>query len=198
MKKIIIFSIIIISALFANTSLQAGDAMKLLEADISKILQVVKDPALKGETNNQPRRDKIRAILAERFDFKRMSILALGKSWKKITKEEKTEFSALFRELLENTYIDKMEQYTNESINMIKEKELGKNKVMVETSIIISSGEIPIIYKMINKKDNWKVYDVNIEGVGLIKNYRTQFKDILYKDPFSELIKMLKEKLNKA
>jgi phospholipid transport system substrate-binding protein len=194
------FTLTILTALAVLLTLPAaaGKPANVLETDIQKILSVLKDPALEGESKREQRRDAIRKVLSSRFDFTKMSLLAIGRQWRNFSNTEREEFTRLFRRLLENTYIDKMEQYTDEKVTIVGTRELGNNKVSVETEIKIASGEVPILYKMFRDGSDWKVYDVNIEGVGLIKNYRSQFKEILYKDSVEALLDKLREKINNA
>ncbi len=172
----------------------AGPAGSIIEKDTNRILSIVSDPAMSGDANKQKRRATMREVLEKRFDFTEMSKRALGKEWKKRSGEENKEFVDLFKTLLEDTYIEKMEMYNNQKINMGKEEEMEAGKFSVETFIAMENGNVPIIYKMIARENDWRVYDVVIEGVGLIQNYRTQFKKILDEQNYESLIKKLKEK----
>ena len=171
-----------------------GPVGSIVEKDTNKILSIVSDSAMAGDANKEKRRTTMREILEKRFDFTEMSKRALGKEWKKRSEEENKEFVDLFKTLLEDTYIEKMEMYNNQKINMGKEEEMETGKFSVETFITMESGDVPIIYKMIARENNWLVYDVVIEGVGLIQNYRSQFKKILDEQNYDALIKKLKEK----
>lgn len=172
----------------------AGPAGSIVEKDTNRILSIVSDPAMSGDVNKQKRRATMREVLEKRFDFTEMTKRALGKEWKKRSEKEKNEFVDLFKTLLEDTYIEKMEMYNNQKINMGKEEEMETGKFSVETFIAMANGDVPIVYKMIARDNDWLVYDVVIEGVGLIQNYRTQFKKILDEQNYEALIKKLKEK----
>ena len=113
------------------------------------------------------------------------------------TPAQRTEFVHLFEQVLENSYADKVLSYTNEKIEFYKENKLSNNQVEVQSKIITSSKEIPIFYRMIFKDGQWKVYDVVIENVSLVQNYRTQFSEILAKDKPEKLLETLRKKLNK-
>lgn len=186
---------VFLSALISVTA-YAGPAGSIVEKDTNRILSIVSDPGLSGDTNKVKRRTTMREVLENRFDFTEMSKRALGKEWKKRSEGEKKEFVNLFKTLLEDTYIEKMEMYTHQKINMGKEEEMEAGKFSVETFIAMESGDIPIVYKMIARENDWLIYDVVIEGVGLIQNYRTQFKKILDEENFESLIKKLREKNN--
>lgn len=194
MKKFIYkLSCICICLSFVAT-IYASEAKTLLEHDITNILQIINTN--KGESNKPKRHNEIKKILNKRFNFIEMSKRALGKEWKSLTKDQKKEFTSLFQNLLEDTYIEKMEQYTDEKIRFEKEKNLKKNKISIETILVTKESDIPIIYKLISRNNEWKVYDVNIEGVGLINNYRTQFKKILFEESFDALMQKLRKKIN--
>lgn len=177
-------------------SLNASPAGSLVEKDTNAILSIVSNPEMKGDANKTKRRAAMREILEKRFDFTEMSKRALGKEWKKRSEAEHKDFTDLFKTLLEDTYIEKMEMYNNQKINIGKEEEMEPGKFSIETFIAMESGNVPIVYKMIASEKDWLVYDVVIEGVGLIQNYRTQFKKILDEENYDALIKKLKEKNN--
>lgn len=192
MKKALLLK----TALFLLFSLfsMAGEPLNIIDTNMHKILQIIKSK--KGDENKENRKKEIGSILDQCFNFVEMSKRAIGKEWKKFTKDQRREFNFLFKQLLKKTYVEKMEMYTNEKIKVGKEMEIGKNKISVNTTLFSSAGEIPIIYKLILKREQWKVYDVNIEGVGLIKNYRSQFTEILLKNSYDNLIQKLQETLN--
>ncbi len=139
-------------------------------------------------------REALGKIVEERFDLKKMSQLSLARHWKERTESEKQEFVDLFCRLLKDTYLSKMEGYTDEKVIFLKER-IKKKKAQIDTKIITQTVEIPINYRMFTKKDNqWRVYDVVIEGVSLIANYRSQFNKMLEKDSFEDLMDKLKKK----
>jgi phospholipid transport system substrate-binding protein len=177
--------------------LSAGEAMQQLEKSVTEIIAVLNDPALKLEDKKDEREKKMGSMLESRFNYIEMSRKTLGKEWKNINENQQKEFSELFSKLLKNTYIKKIEGYTDEKVTYIKEIELDQEKVVVQTMLHSKKGDIPIDYSMHQTGKDWEIYDVTIEGVGLLKNYRTQFKEILEKESFDSLIKKLKEKNEK-
>jgi len=124
-----------------------------------------------------------------------MSQRTLATNWKKATKQEKEKFIDLFSQLIENTYIGKIEAYTNEKVEYPGEKVKG-NKALVETLIIAASADIPVDYKLYKKGDTWWVYDVIIEGVSLISNYRSSYQEIVKKEGFDGLLAKMQEKID--
>ncbi len=167
-----------------------------LKTSIDKLVDVLKDPQYQGQENLEKRRDMLRAIIHERFSFSRMSQLSLGKHWRQISPEEKDEFISLFGRLLEKTYVSRIESYNNEEVIYTKTSEKN-NKAQVDTKIITESLEIPINYRMYMQSDgSWKVYDIVVEGVSLVGNYRSQFNQVLRKNSFETLMEDLKKRLD--
>ncbi len=166
-----------------------------MKHSIDGIIDILKDPALKAPAMKEARRDKMRARIQERFSFEDMAKRSLGKHWKKINDAEKKEFVKLFGTLIENSYIGKLEAYTNEVVRY--EEEINKKRVIeVRTKIVTTKGtEIPINYRLLPRNGQWMVYDVIIEGVSLVRNYRTQFGQVLRSSPFEDLIAQLNTKI---
>ncbi|KJU87154.1 Toluene tolerance [Candidatus Magnetobacterium bavaricum] len=167
----------------------------LITGMVNDVLAVLNDPALKGDDKLQQRRGKIRAAVQDRFDFAEMSQRTLAVHWQKRTEEEKKEFAALFSNLLEGAYINKIERYSNEEVRIIEEKTEGGLSI-VKTEVITQKAKIPIDYRLkpVSGDKGWKVYDVVIEGVSLVNNYRTQFQSIINTKGYNALVKTLKEK----
>ncbi|MBU0909220.1 MAG: ABC transporter substrate-binding protein, partial [Proteobacteria bacterium] len=130
------------------------------------------------------------------FDFKEMSKLTMGKYWKDLSDADKGHFVEIFSRLIENSYIDKIEAYSDEKIIFLKES-VRENKSLVPTLIKHNNLDIPISYKLYKTQDRWRVYDVVIEGVSLVQNYRSQFNSIIMKEKYAGLVKRIDEKLEK-
>ncbi len=176
----------------------AGVPMDTVKDGVNKVLSVAGDPALKGEAAKKPKEEKIRAIIGEFFDFTVLSRLTLGKNWKKFKPDQQKEFVGLYRELLENVYLGRILEYSEEKVVFTKEIMLSEKKAEVQSKIIAKSMEIPINYRMVLRSGEWKVYDVIIEGISMVKNYRSQFRQLLAKGSPDDLLKTLREKVNKA
>lgn len=158
------------------------------------MLELLRDKELKKTENKQKRREKIRKVLHQNFNYEEMSKRALAIHWKKRTPAEKKKFISLFRDLLERSYIKRIEAYTDENVVYAAESIDGdyaevKTKIITERKV-----EIPINYRLLKSSSKWKAYDVVIEGVSLIKNYRTQFNKIIRSQSFEALIKRMKNK----
>ena len=191
--------VIMLSAIFA-LNIAASDAghspMGAIQSTIDTVLEIMRDKSLSVPDKKEERRAKISAQISERFHFEEMSKRSLAKHWKKRTPEEKAEFVDIFSELLEASYISKIEAYTDEKVTYDKETIKSKGKYsLVKTTIVTKSVEIPIDYKLINKKGEWWVYDVIIEGVSFVSTYRSQYNRIIKKESFAALIDSMKNKL---
>jgi phospholipid transport system substrate-binding protein len=161
-----------------------------------KLLAILKDPQLKGESKKSERRDKLKEVLYQRFDFTEMAQRSLGSEWRRRSPEEQKEFVKLFTDLLERAYLDKIESYSGENFQYLKEREDDNNYAQVDTKIVDNKGqEFAINYRLYNMKGDWKVYDVVIENVSLINNYRSQFNRVLATSSYEELVNRMKGKL---
>jgi phospholipid transport system substrate-binding protein len=170
--------------------------LETIRADINKVLDVLRDPSLKGESGKNIKKAKIRALANEMFDFAELSRRTLGPNWKKLNADQQKEFSDLYASLLQQTYANRIVSYTNEQVLYGKEINLTEKTVEVQTTIITTQQtDVPINYRVIRKDGEWKVYDVVIEGVSLINNYRTQFREILANKPPEALLDILRKKV---
>jgi phospholipid transport system substrate-binding protein len=174
----------------------AATAKATVETEVGKILQHLKDPAFK-ELAKEEQIEKIRYIINTVFNYTELSKRTLGRQWRNFSPEQQAEFKQLFGKLLESSYADRVLAYTSEKIEFGKEIELRKNKVEVESAIITADNKsIPVNYRMISKEGQWQVYDVIIEGISLVQNYRSQFREILAKKSPEDLLATLREKVN--
>ncbi len=174
--------------------LWAGEPGKLLMETIDKGFAILKDPSLKGEEKVQERRQMLWKGISPIFNFDEMSKRALGQHWKSRTPEEKKEFVELFTTIMKDAYIGKTDTYSGEKVVIVSEMQ-DKKYATVQTKIITNKGtEISVNYNMSNNPGGWKIYDVIIEGVSLVNNYRSQFNNILIKSSYKELVQKIKEK----
>jgi len=159
-----------------------------------KIIAILSDPALKDPAKEKERREQIRRAVDEMCDWQEMSRRSLGRHWAQRSEQEKKEFVQLFGQLLETTYIDKVEGYSGEKVIYTGERVDG-DYAEVEVKIVTKKNtEIPVVYKLRSRDQQWWAYDMVIEGVSLVNNYRTQFSDIMAKSSFEGLMKKLREK----
>jgi phospholipid transport system substrate-binding protein len=174
----------------ASMAIAAGNATESVRTSVDAIIGILKDAGL----DKPAKRDKIRVVIAERFDFRAMSQRTLATNWKKASKEEQQQFTELFAELIQDTYISRVEAYTNEEVKYPGEK-VTDDRAVVDTLIVTSSKEIPVTYRLYLKGDRWLVYDVNIEGVSLISNYRNSYQEIVKREGFTGLLAKMEEKV---
>ena len=172
----------------------AGAPMETVETEVKKILAVLGDQTLTDEVGTTAKKEKLRAIFDDTFDYVVLSKRTLGRNWKKFDTEQQNEFIKLYRKLLDSVYMDRLLAYKDEKVVFSKERMISEKRAEVFSNIVTSDKKIPIDYRLILKKNQWKVYDVIIEGVSLVKNYRSQFNDILSKNEPEELLKILREK----
>ncbi len=197
-KKFIGLSIILLTVLLTlPVQVLAGDARDTVKIQIDKMLSRMQSPEFKALDHGAKVKD-IRSIVNEVFDWQELSRRTLGRDWKKFSPDQQKEFVTLFSELLENVYADRILAYTREKIEFGKETELKKGRVEVESWIITLDGKkIPLNYRLTQKSGQWRVYDVVIEGISMVKNYRKQFRQILSKKKPEDLLQTLRSKVKK-
>lgn len=199
MRKNIKWMAIVAVVLFlaAPTGAWAVSAKDTVQIEVNKIVATIRTPGFK-ELPREKQISDIRQIINGVFDYTELSKRTLGRGWKKFSADQKGKFIALFSELLENTYADRVLAYTDEKIDFGNETALKKNRVEVKSTIITKDNKsVPLNYRMIQKEGSWRVYDVVIEGISLVQNYRSQFREILSKKSPQDLIDTLEKKVNK-
>ncbi len=166
---------------------------------IDQVLTVLNDETLKDKSKSADRRAKLEEIIGQRFDYEEMAKRTLSKHWKTLESGEKDEFVAVFQKFLANSYAGNVEGYSGEQVEYIKEREKG-TFAEVQTKVVSLKVQIPLDYRLLKKNGTWRVYDVVIDGVSLMKNYRGQFSRILKSSSFEGLLEKLrsKAKLGKA
>ena len=200
MKKygIVAGIILVTSALVGTYLVYAGEPTDQIKKTTDKIIEIVKNPALKALDKEPERRRLIRKAVDEVFDWEEMAKRTLGRHWRRRSESEKKEFIYLFGKLLERTYLDKVEGYSGEKVIYIGDRVEG-NYALVKVKILTKQDtEIRVLYRMKKKAGKWMVYDISIEGVSLINNYRTQFNNILVRSSFKRLIEKLKAKVGES
>jgi phospholipid transport system substrate-binding protein len=193
MKTVYALIAFICCSFLFGTAFAVSGPTEQLKPTLQILVEILKDPALKGDEHKVERRAKIMAQIKQGFDFREMSQRVVGKEWKGLTVEKQDHFQELFTKLLENAYIGKIEGFSGKEIQYVEERLQG-NRAIVSTRIENNSQLIPLDYIMIQKEARWMVYDINIEGVSLVRNYMEQFKSILRRDNFDGLVKLLEEK----
>jgi phospholipid transport system substrate-binding protein len=185
----------IILCLFFPALVFAGVPLETLKGQVERVLDILRDPVLKAESAKKVKKDKIRAISQKMFDFAELSKRTLARNWSRLSPEQQKEFIKLYQSLLEDAYANKIMAYTGEKIVFNAEVPLTEKTVEVHSTVLRKTGEIPIYYRMILKGGVWRVYDIVIEGVSLINNYRSQFREILANMPPESLLDTLRKKI---
>ena len=197
-KRITGLILIFIFLLVIPLQAYAATPKETVETGVNKVIATLSDPAFKAKPKDQ-QIDAISAEIESVFDFKELSRRTLGKQWKKMSAEQQTEFVKLFTELLQGVYADRLLAYSDQKILFDKEIMLKKGRAEVQSYLQTSDGtKVPLFYRLTDKSGSWKVYDVIIEGVSMVKNYRTQFRDILAKGSPEKLLEILRKKANKG
>ncbi|MEF3697892.1 MlaC/ttg2D family ABC transporter substrate-binding protein [Desulfolutivibrio sp.] len=164
-----------------------------LQRSVDQVILLLQDPAYKDAATKPVMREKLVKTVQGIFDAKELSRRALATNWDKFSPAQQERFSEAFLTLLQNTYLDRIESYSDEKVNYLAEKMLAADRAEIPTVVTSKGRDIPITYRMRNAS-GWRVYDVVIEGVSLVQNYRNQFAQILLKESPDKLIDMLGKK----
>ena len=176
----------------------AGIPTEQIKGAIDRVIKALDNPTLRGDGRALERRSTVRKIANDIFDFGEIARRSLGRHWQARNDKEREEFIVLFGDLLERSYISKIELYGGERIQYLSERIEG-DTATVGTRIITKNGtEVPVEYRMLRRGDRWLVYDVSIEGVSLVSNYRTQFNKIIQTSSYTELVKKMRAKQDEA
>lgn len=173
----------------------AGEPTDRIKNSTDKILSIVSNRELKSPGKERERRKLIRKAVDERFDWEEMARRSMGTHWAARTPEEKKEFISLYGDLLERTYLERVEGYAGEKVFYLSEKQDGDYAEVDVKIITTQNAEVPVKYRMRKKNGDWLVYDISIAGVSLVNNYRVQFSSILAKSSYGELVKQLQRKV---
>ena len=168
--------------------------MDQIRASVDKLQAILKNPQLRSAAKTRDRRDQLRQTISARFDFSEMARRSLGAQWRKLTPKEQEEFVRIYTDLLERAYIDRIESYSDEQFAYVREN-LDKNYAEVQSRIVTNKGEeFSLNYKAHLINGEWKVYDVVVENISLVNNYRSQFNRIIANSSYEELVRRMKEK----
>ena len=198
MKKLLgALAILLISLMIFPFSACAQPPLETIQTQVNKVLEVLRDPALKAESAKETREKKVWTLIDGVFDYTELSKRTLAQHWKTFTPEQQKEFTQLFGKLLGTVYMDRIMAYTNEKVVFGKATQLSEDTTEVQSEVVTASKSIPIHYRMISRDGSWRVFDVVVEGISLVQNYRSQFRDILSKQSPQDLLKILRDKVKK-
>ena len=183
------------AVLFLGTlqAAEMGTATKAVKQTIDQVLAILEDPELKRPDRTVERRAKLEEVIGKRFDYKEMGKRTLASHWKKLDSSQREEFVSLFQSFLSNSYAGNIDGYSGQKVEYIKERHKG-NFAEVQTKVVSSKGELPLDYRLLNENGDYRVYDVVIDGVSLVKNYRGQFSRIIKTSSYDGLIEKLRTK----
>ncbi|MCD6295039.1 MAG: ABC transporter substrate-binding protein [Deltaproteobacteria bacterium] len=173
----------------------AGVPTDHIKETTDRILVIVSDPALKGPENKNKRDQLVRQAVDERFNWEAMTQRSLSRHWRKRTEAEKKEFVALFGKLLDRTYMDKVGNYSGEKVLYVGETIDGRYGTVTTKILTHSQTEVEVRYRLKETNGEWRVYDISIEGVSLVNNYRKQFNSIILRSSYDELVRKLRKKV---
>jgi phospholipid transport system substrate-binding protein len=191
---VLVLAGVLVLALAPPVPATAGVPTDQLRGHVDRVLKVLEDPALLKDGRVAERRQAIRRIATDIFDFEEISRRALARHWQGRNPAEQREFVELMAGLLEDAYISKIETYSGEKIHFLGDQVEGE-LATVRTRIVTKQGtEIPVDYRMLSRGGRWLAYDVYVEGVSLVANYRTQFDRFIRKQSYADLVKTLRDK----
>ena len=192
MKRLVVALSLLLLVLGAAPA-NAATPLETVRTEVNKVVEVLRNKSLKEEA----KREKLRGLYAEMFDQEELSKWCLGRNWNKLSEVQRKEFLPLFQQVLEKTYGDRILSYSDEKILFDREVAISKGRVEVQTRVITTkSKEVPFHYRLFqDKSGTWKVYDVVVENVSLVMNYRSQFNEILAKGTPDELLEILRKKV---
>ena len=185
--------LLIVAGIFLATNVFAAVTDEVKKT-VDEVVKIVSDKELKK--NDQKRRQMLKKSISGIFDYNEMAKRSMGKHWNQRTAAEKKQFADLFASLLENSYASKIESYNNEKIVYLKEVVDSDHAEIKSKVVTAKRDEFTLDYRMLNQNNRWMVYDVVIEGVSLVSNYRTQFNKIITTNGYPELVKKLQNKTN--
>jgi len=196
MRKWLVGSVFIL-VVICPPCVYPGTSLETVKGYVNHVLDILRDTALSGEAQKKAKKEIISAILDEMFDFTELSKRSLGQNWNRMNPDQQRRFVNLYKSLLKDTYMDRITTYTDEKLVFGKEIALSERTAEIHTEVFTKTARITINYRVIEEHDHWKVYDVTVEGVSLISNYRTQFKEILSDKSPEVLLERLRKKLGK-
>ena len=187
-----------VGLLLLASSVWAEAPTSLVKSAVDQAIEVIADPSFRGEEKERERRTLLRQIIFPCFDFGEMAKRSLGAHWRKRTPEDKSEFVRIFTDLLEKAYLGRIESFNDEKFIYTHERIEGPY-AEVRSKILTSKGEeFKMNYKLHRVGEEWKIYDVVVEDISLVNNYRSQFNRVIARTSYNELVSRMKQKLSKT
>lgn len=184
---------VVVSLACLTVAWGGGTPTGAVKETVDQVFVVLRDQALKDPGREMERRAKLEEIIGRRFDYAEMAKRTLASQWKELSSEQQQEFVTLFQQFLANSYVGNVDGYSGEEVEYLKEREKGEF-AEVQTKVVSPKVQIPLDYRLLQKNGEWRVYDVVIDGVSLMKNYRGQFSRIINSSSFEALLEKLRSK----
>jgi len=190
---VIVMSLILLFALSSVHGAWAGPPTDQLREGVERVLTILRDPELAGEKKADQRKTAINKVAGEIFDFDEMAKRSLGQHWDQRTPAEREEFGRLFTELIQRSYVSKVDQHGGATKMTYRGETVDDDYAVVRTTIPLAHGnEMPLDYRMHNTSDRWQVYDLSMDGISLVANYRSQFNKIIRTSSYAALVAKFK------
>jgi len=195
-KRVVTAALGFILAFAGPAGAEPFEPIEALKGPVEEGLRILRDPRYRDPSMRKAQRDRIWEILDQIFDYAEISRRALGANWKAFSPAEQEEFTDVFSRLIGNTYLDRIQgEFQDEKVEFLDQEMVeGKPLAKVSTRVVRKAGDIPVDYGMVLKEGRWQVYDVRVEGVSLVQNYRSQFSSLLVKETPAQLIERIRAK----
>ncbi|MDK2956312.1 MAG: phospholipid transport system substrate-binding protein [Desulfovibrionales bacterium] len=185
-------------AMLSASSASADEAQQALEPSITEILSILADPQYKDSSKAGEQKERLEKVILDMVDFKLFTALAMGKAaWIQFSPEQQNRLVDAFTQIMENKYLDNIRKYTNEKVEYLREDvSPNGNKARIETAIVgAKSGQVPVTYSLYKnrKTGRWLVYDLTVEGISMLSNWRTQFAEAMKKMSPNELVERMEK-----
>jgi len=188
------FLVAIVFALMIVDRAGAATPREQIQSSVEKVIAILKDPRLKPEAKKNERIEQLRQVIFPKFDFTEMAKRSLGADWQRRKPEEQQEFVKLFTDLIESSYASNLDSYNGEKVVFTGDKQDGEY-AQVDTKIVGNKGdESTVSYKLRQAGSDWKIYDVVIENISIVNNYRSQFSRVIARSSFEDLLRQMKDK----
>jgi len=185
-----------LSLALAVSGARAESPTDAVKSVVDEVIRILQDPSLKAPAMKQQRRDRVKQVVDGRFDYEEMAKRSLAANWGSLSPGQRQEFVRLFAQLLEASYSDKIMRYSDEKVQYSPETKDGADYAEVRTVVLRKNDRIPMNYRLMRKSQGWMVYDVVIEGVSLVSNYRSQFSQVIRESGYGGLVSRLRTKIS--
>lgn len=172
----------------------AGEPTEVIRVAVDEIMAILRDPKYKNPAHFEEQKSRITATVEKFIDKRRFAQITLGRDWRRLNPAQQEEFTELYARLVEDTYVDRISEYSDEKVIFKGESMTGDNKAEVSTVVVSKSKEIPVVYRLFKDEGRWRAYDVLVEGVSLVMNYRSQFNQIMASGGPERLLEQLRQK----